>query len=398
MGREIVYCQSCGSKLTESEFERGKAQMIDNRPFCSRCRPVTAPPPPVPVPERRGATSTRRKSPTGWIPRVPPPTEPPIRRAETAARGKKGSTAWLAGGGAALVLVLIVAAVATSGRRPVPAVSAAPPVEPAAHPRAPSEPRPSAREGAQDRMRELEELAATVSDPEAVLVRCDQLRATFRETPLEARFKQVESRAMERMKEKSRAAELDRSLAAIRKMIQDDPACARRVEVENLMGATLKGAGPRAPEVQKLQAEYKARCEEAARRAARGWAECFTLGNTRIAANDYPGAKVLYLEGLATLPAVRPEEIAPRGLYCIGLYNLACIYSVEAAKLTDAARREAVDGAFKHLDWALRSDYGRFRCPCHPQTAGLGHMGDDRDMDPLRLDPRYGELLRKYKP
>lgn len=392
MGREIVYCQSCGSKLTETDFERGKAQMIDHSPFCSRCRPIATPPPTPPVPERRGATTTRRKAPTGWIPRVAPPAEPPTRRTESTTRRKKTAIPWLAAGGAALVLVLIAAAVASSGRKPPPSV------EPAALSKAPPEPRPSAREGADARLRELEEFAAAVNDPEAILVRCDQLRPTFRESPLEPRFKQVESRAMERLKENNRASELDRSLAAIRKLIQDDPACARRTEVENLLAATLKTAGSRSAEVQKLQEEYKTRCEEAARRPARGWAECFTLAVNRITANDYPGAKVLYLEGLVTLPATRPEELVQRSQYCIGLYNIACIYAVEASKLADAARREAVDQAFKHLDWALRSDYGRFRCPCHPQTGGLGHMGDDKDMEALRGDPRYAALLQKYKP
>src|SRR5262245_54350129 len=83
MGRQIVYCVSCGEKLTEDDFDRGKAQVHENRPFCGRCRPVTAPPSPPPrerVTERREQTSTRlRKPPTGGFPRVPPPPPAPQR-------------------------------------------------------------------------------------------------------------------------------------------------------------------------------------------------------------------------------------------------------------------------------------------------------------------------------
>ena len=39
MGREIVYCEGCGNSLREDDFDRGKARLLDNRPFCTECRP-----------------------------------------------------------------------------------------------------------------------------------------------------------------------------------------------------------------------------------------------------------------------------------------------------------------------------------------------------------------------
>ena len=78
-----------------------------------------------------------------------------------------------------------------------------------------------------------------------MIVRCDLLRATFRGTPFEARLAQIEFRTLEQIKERERAAEADRSLAAIRKIIQEDPEGVRRVEVEAMFVSALKKAGTR---------------------------------------------------------------------------------------------------------------------------------------------------------
>lgn len=399
MGRETVYCEGCGKRLSETDFDRGRAQDHDHRPFCSDCRPIVAPPPvPAPPPDRKATErrtasgSTRRR--TERIPFVQPASGTRRRPAEG---GSSTRVAWAVGGVGAALVVVVAAVMSGRGSRPAPT----------------PETSVAATDGSEQRLRDLEAFAATAADPEAILVRCDQARAGFRGTALEPRFRQVEARALERLKETDRSAELDRSLASIRKIIQDDPGCVRRLEVEILFEAALKTAGTRSGEVQKLQEEYRGRREEAAKRqeaerkeAARkaaepppkkSWSDCFLQATTRIQANDYPGAKVIYLEGLATLPESRPEDVRQRAIYCIGLYNLACIYAVESAKLGDKARIEAADLSFKYLDWALRSDYGKFLCPCHPQTAGLGHMGDDKDMDPIRKDARFAELIKKYK-
>jgi hypothetical protein len=394
MGREIVYCEGCGRRLTEDDFRRGKAQDHDNRPFCSDCRPVTAPPPAPPAPksegrgtERRSGTGVvRRRGATERVPLAQAPGPPP-RPSDDPGNSR---VAFAVGGGLA-VLVLIVIAVANRGGEPPPE-----PVVPAA--RTP-EHRPSALELAEERLRELEAFATPSADPQAVLARCEPLRAALRDTPLESRLKRVEAAAQDRLKER----EFDRALAAVRKIIAEDAAYARRAEVEALLDAAARQAGPRLAEVQRLQSEYRrlwdeeSKRREAAKKPARPWSDLFLQATARIQANDYPGAKTLYLEGLATLPEKRPDDITQRAVYCIGLYNLACIYSVEAAALAGPARRRAVDDAVQHLDRALRSDYGRFRCPCHPQTLGLGHMADDKDLEAVRADPRYAELAKKYR-
>jgi hypothetical protein len=414
MGREIVYCEGCGKKLTENDFLRGKAQEHDKRPFCASCRPVTAPPPrsssskateirPAPATRAEGR-STERRSATGVARRRGATERIPLAQAPVGRLRKDlgGSRVALYVGGGLAALVLAVVAVANNSREsasPPPTEVAAPASKPSA-----AEPRPSALEVAELRLRELEAFATPTADPKAVLARAEPLRAAVRGTPLEARFKRIEAAAQERMKDNERSFELDRALASIRKIIAEDPVYARRAEVDALLAAALKEAGPRRADVEKLQSEYRGLWEEESKRREaakqsepRAWSDLFLQAQTRIGRSDYPGAKTLYLEGLATLPERRPEELAPRLNYCAGLYNLACIYSLEAASLAGEARRQAVDEAFKYLDWALRSDYGRVRCACHPHSYGMGHMAEDKDLVAVRADARYAELVKKYK-
>lgn len=37
MGREIVYCISCGERLLERDFGKGRAETIQRKNYCSRC-------------------------------------------------------------------------------------------------------------------------------------------------------------------------------------------------------------------------------------------------------------------------------------------------------------------------------------------------------------------------
>jgi hypothetical protein len=85
MGREIVYCVDCGINLREDEFDRGKAQEIDNRSYCAKCKPVEIP-------------RTARKSSSGHIPII----KSPARRPSAQTQRSNGP----------LVLGVIIAAVA----------------------------------------------------------------------------------------------------------------------------------------------------------------------------------------------------------------------------------------------------------------------------------------------
>ncbi len=40
MGRRIVYCEGCGLRLSEDDFQLGKAGVHLLRPFCVPCKPL----------------------------------------------------------------------------------------------------------------------------------------------------------------------------------------------------------------------------------------------------------------------------------------------------------------------------------------------------------------------
>jgi hypothetical protein len=84
MGREIVYCDTCGDRILAEEFERGKAVTTAGKSYCRRCAPaVASPDPPAPSTAPQGRafekaggspTKTRRASagqPQGKTRRIP---------------------------------------------------------------------------------------------------------------------------------------------------------------------------------------------------------------------------------------------------------------------------------------------------------------------------------------
>jgi hypothetical protein len=128
----------------------------------------------------------------------------------------------------------------------------------------------------------------------------------------------------------------------------------------------------------------------------KGWYELFVAGTSRIAANDYAGAKALYFEGLPSVPADLPADAQQRLVYRTGVYNVACLYGVDARDAKDpAARKAALDEAFRYFERACKSGLQERLCACHAD--GWAHAAQDRDLESLRGDPRYAELAKQYR-
>lgn len=214
MGKRIVYCQDCGKSLREDAFDQGKAHTIDDRPYCSECRP---PPPPEP----------KSRPPSAPLPR---PLSPHTRRIAVAPAPKARPTALLVGGaaGGALLLIVLVVVIASGGDAPAPPPAPPPPAPPRAEAAPPPTPDPPRR--ARD-----------------------------------ARAEEVD-REMAAQQEKERARKFDEFLAQIRGMIAEDKTFARRVEVSGMIESALRAAGGRRGEVERLKAEYEKEFGEHSRR------------------------------------------------------------------------------------------------------------------------------------
>ena len=138
MGKEIVYCQGCGTNLREGDFEKGRAHVVDNRPFCSDCKPLPKTESPRP-----------RKVSTG---RIPVLAAPAARRPAPARPAKASNTPLLVGGiVAAIVVLMLLIVMAAGGGRTRGASGPAPEKDNAPVPAR----RPEPTDGALARIREL---------------------------------------------------------------------------------------------------------------------------------------------------------------------------------------------------------------------------------------------------
>lgn len=249
MGRQIVYCEGCGHNLREDDFEKGRARMIDNRPFCTECRPYR-PGEGDPPPARKSssgkvpAAAPPRKTSTGAIPIVQPP-----RRPATSITGANPLP--IIAGVGAVIFVILMFAVTQSGSKRLPVTETAPlpvpdppvvrRVEPPPPPPPPAPPPPPVAPAP----RGMPPAPAAPSGP------------------------LVAPTASEK---------LDAFIAQIRGMIQSDERQERTEEILHMFTAAARVAGPRSAEVARMKSEYLATLPEGVRKGL-VWSEWRVTSN-----------------------------------------------------------------------------------------------------------------------
>lgn len=247
MGRQIVYCEGCGNSLREDDFDRGKARQIDNRPFCTACRPF-----------EEGEEPPKRSS-SGRVPAQPPAprksatervpiVSAPPRRSGPAAKASNPLPIIAAVGGVALViLIFAVSQSSSTPPQPPPEKPSTPLVIDLPKPKPPVDPLPP-----------LPPPPPRDPQPPPPVIR--------RDPPTNP------SKPSDPLKVPTAAEKFDAFLGQIRQMIQDDPRKERSAEILNMFAAAAKTAGPRATEVEKMKGEYMSTLDEPTRRAAM-WSE-----------------------------------------------------------------------------------------------------------------------------
>ena len=244
MGRQIVYCEGCGNSLREDDFDRGKARLVDNRPFCTECRPF-----------KEGEEPPRRSS-SGRVPAQPPmrknatervPVVNPPPRRPSAGPAASSPIPIIAGVGGVALLVLIFA-VTQSGSPPPP-----PPPEKPSTPLVIDLPKPAPR-------------VDPDPPPPPPPVARDPLPPPRRDPPSNP------SKPSDPLQVPTAAEKFDAFLAQIRTRIDEDVRKERTTEILNMFSAATKTAGPRLAEVEKMKNDYLATLDEPTRRAAL-WSE-----------------------------------------------------------------------------------------------------------------------------
>jgi len=249
MGRQIVYCEGCGNSLREDDFDRGKARLLDNRPFCTECRPF-----------KEGEEPPRRSS-SGRVPAQPPPPRKnateriPIvsaapRRPGAASRPSNPMPIIAVVSGV-IVLLLVFAITQSGGRTPLPP--------------------PAPDKGSTPLIIDLPKPKPPVAEPTPPpppVVRDPQPPPP----PVRRDPPPNPSKASYPLKAPTAAEKFEAFLGQIRQMIQEDERKERSTEILNMFSAAAKNAGPRATEVEKMKVEYLATLDEPTRRAAM-WSE-----------------------------------------------------------------------------------------------------------------------------
>lgn len=238
MGRQIVYCGTCGCSLRQDDFDKGKAAEVDAIPYCSRCLPASAVAKLAARPETRTSISSTR---------IRPLTGPP----PSTRRKAQGTSIrpWVAGGAAAL-LVLAVLGVLLSGGSP-----------PAAAPPAPSPAPPST--GAAEAWARLEGFAQS-AEPDAVLLKCEEAANALRGSAYEPKLRALETRTRELKKAKDVERQLALSIEEARKFARADARFERPEEFRRLLDRLLAAPGAHQPEVRRIAETWEKELKEAA--------------------------------------------------------------------------------------------------------------------------------------
>ena len=218
MGRQIVYCEGCGHNLREDDFEKGRARMIDNKPFCTECRPIR-PGEGEPGKRSSGKVPAQPASPrkgTGSIPIIQPPRRP--------ATSVSTNPLPVIAGVVGVLFVILIFAITQSGSRRVPVETVPPPTPEPLIIRRPDPPPPPPSPPPVPPVTPPPRPAPPAAPP----------------GPLVA---------------PTASEKLDAFIAQIRAMIQSDERQERTDEILNMFSAASKVAGPRAAEVSKPDSE-----------------------------------------------------------------------------------------------------------------------------------------------
>src|SRR5688572_17077061 len=236
MGRQIVYCEGCGNSLREDDFDRGKARLVDNRPFCTECRPFKdgEEPPKRSSSGRVPAQPPARKNATERVPIVgPPPRRPPAGPAASS------PLPIIAGVGGVALLVLIFAATQSGGPPPPP-----PPEKPST-PLVIDLPKPPPR-----------------VDPDPIPPPPPAIRDPLPPPPRRDPSPSNPSKPSDPLQVPTAAEKFEAFLAQIRTRIDEDVRKERTTEILNMFSAAAKNAGPRVAEVEKMKNDYLAALDE----------------------------------------------------------------------------------------------------------------------------------------
>jgi tetratricopeptide (TPR) repeat protein len=137
----------------------------------------------------------------------------------------------------------------------------------------------------------------------------------------------------------------------------------------------------------------------AGKEVEKDWKNYLRLASGDHQLKNYAKAKENYLKAEAALPPAEKLIDQERRTVAWALfYNLGCLYAEESKKLEGAEKTKAVDAAFDFLRKAGERGVFEYHCGCgdRDHKSGRDHWDKDKDLETIRSDPRYAEIIQKY--
>lgn len=139
--------------------------------------------------------------------------------------------------------------------------------------------------------------------------------------------------------------------------------------------------------------------KEQGKEVAKEWNYYYNIGVQDLGFKNYARAKENLLKAESMLPPEEKRtEQQKRAIAWNLLYNLGCIYAIDAKDLKGEEQAQAVTMAFEYLKRSAEAGVFGHRCGCADKDHKVAkdHWDKDEDLEAIRKDPRYADLITKY--
>ena len=137
----------------------------------------------------------------------------------------------------------------------------------------------------------------------------------------------------------------------------------------------------------------------AGKEPVREWTYYLRLAGEDLQRKNYAKAKENYLKAEAAMPKFEaPSDDDKRRVAWALYYNFGCLYADWSKKLEGEEKTKAVDSAFAYLQKSAEAGVFELTCRCgdRDHKVARDHWDKDVDLEKIRGDARYGELIKKY--